>query len=229
VIAQPSEMLARRNQTYSPPGGVSPNAQSYAKMLHDLSKRYPFLVNLEKELSKYKRACRIRMINIPPSPDNGHEFKTPQELNEYLGQLQVSIPPDPRCRVFVVENLTLEYISVFGHHFNIDPTIFAKQVGTSKGANGSLNWNTSPKLFGQRDTQRSFTLPYIELREFAQHIGGRRLTDNRAGRRIATSEIYYRTENFCHTGLVKHLISCWCKESTHKNCWDGTPTPVQGI
>lgn len=211
--------MSHQTQTYYVPG-ASPSAQSYAKFLHDTSNIYPILRNLESELPKYNRTCRVRLIDVPPSRENGHEFKTPQELNDHLAQQQL-IPPAPRCRVYVVENLNLEYISVVGYHLNLDPTVFAKQVGAPN-RNPKGRPNVTSKLFHRRDPQRSFTLPYGELRHFAEHIGGRRLTDDRAGRRMATSERFHGQDEFCNLGLIKRCISFWCKENPHTYCWDGT-------
>ena len=217
--------MSHQNQTYYVPS-ASQSAQSYSKLLRDMSKRYSILTNLESELPKYNRTCRVRMIDVPPSQENAYEFKTPQELNDHLGQQEL-IPPAPRCRVYVIENLNLDYITVFGHHFKVDPTLFARQVGTPNG--GNRNPNGTPNLFHHRDRQRSFTLPYGELRYFTEHVGGRRLTDNRAGRRIATSERYHRQDEFCNVGLVKRNISFWCRQSPPKDCWDGmcSPPPIK--
>jgi len=108
---------------------VSPEARSYATFLRTLRNRYPKLINLERELEhpSHKRDCRVRLIDFPSSVESGREFHSPPELREHL-EATKSLTSTQRCRIHVVENLSLEYITVLGTHFELDPTLFASQV-----------------------------------------------------------------------------------------------------
>lgn len=211
--------MPHQTQTYHIPV-TSPAAKSYAKFLRDMRARYPNLINLEHEFEhpKYNRDCRVCMI-VVPSEDPGHEFNTPQQLHDHLGKPE-PVPSKPLCRVYVVENLTLEYIAVFGHQFNVDPTVFASQIRTANWE-GELEGNNTPKLLLCREPNCLFTLRYGEVRLFNEPIAGLRLTDNKAGRVITVTTTHIEMKNFHHVGVVRRCISFWCKENSNIGCWDG--------
>ena len=196
----------------------------YAGFLRAMRCRYPGLINLEELLSKgnasrtYTRECRIAMVEVPSDgqPCGAPvSFESPESLRSHL--LQTASPQESvHRRVYVLENLNLGYIEVFGTHFNIDPCIFATQIRTT-------NWtakndeNNTPKLLSCRDPMVSFTLRYNELRIFDDPIhGGPRLIDASAGRQIDTAR---GMEDFERIGLVRRCASFWSQKK--ENGWDG--------
>ena len=196
-------------------------AWEYVKLLRTLTGRYPSLMNLDfsNEMAMMNRSCRVGMIEVPGYEGTDHKFESPQELHDHLAKQEL-VPPAPRCRVYIVENLDIEYIAAFGYHFKMDPTVFASQVRTA-------NWvfrpndNITPKLLQCRDPKRSFVLRYGELRFFKEYIAGLPLTDYTAGRRIFTvTKSMPELSNFGHVGIVRRCISFWCQES-YPGCWDG--------
>jgi len=196
---------------------VSPDAQSYARFLQKMGAKYPTLMNLEHELRKFDRHCRVRLIDFPRSPESC-EFHTLQELNEYLDKPEPG-PLAPRCRVYVLENLTLEYIAIFGHHFNVDPTVFAEQAQRMNWADFP-NENYTPKLHLRRDPNRSFTLRYSELRLFAESVAGLKLVDSSAGRVVTVTTRANHLSRFHRVGIVRRCISFWCTK-IKKDGWEG--------
>lgn len=210
--------MTHQSETHHVPN-ASPTGLSYRTFLQGLiNSRYPNLINLERGLFKYKRNCRVRLIEIPRPGGIDHEFKSPEELCDHLGKPEPT-PPAPRCRIYIVENLTLEYVAAFGFHLSVDPTVFASQIRTAAWE-GQPDENNTPKLLFCKDPDQSFTIRYGELRLFNDHIAGLRLTDNKAGRRIATTNPVDDLFTFFHVGLVRRAISFWCQES-YPGCWDG--------
>lgn len=203
----------------------SPEAQSYATFLRHLRDRYPKLINLERELVRpaRKRDCRVRLIDLPTSSESGREFRSPSELREHLGAPE-AVTPAKRCRIYVVENLSLEYITVIGNHFELDPTIFASQIQSQVWVERPTENNT-PRLIRDRHPTQSFTLRYRELRYFDEQIGGLFLEDNMAGRKITTTTSREELSVFHHVGAVRRCVSFWCKQGSKLGVWDGN-TPV---
>jgi hypothetical protein len=201
---------------------VSPETQSYATFLRNLRDRYPNLINLERELEKpaYKRDCKVRLIDLPPSAESGWEFHSAPELRKHLGTAE-TVTPARRCRIYVVENLSLEYITVIGNHFYLDPTIFAAQIRAQVWAEQPTENNTPP-LLRHRYPRHSFTLRYKELRYFDEPIAGLDLVNNRAGRRITTTNTQEELSVFRHVGVVRRCLSFWCREGSNTGSWDGS-------
>jgi len=198
----------------------SPATLSYATFLRDLRTRYPNLINLEREFEdpNFNGFSCVRMFDVRQTGETGHEFKTLKELCDHLGNTD-SVPPAPRCTVYVVENPKLEYMATFGRHFNVDPTIFASQNRTANWE-GKPEENNTPKLLLCREPNQSFTLRYGEVRYFDEIVAGLRLTDVSAGRVITVTTKHKELLNFHHVGVVRHCISFWCKEN-QASCWDG--------
>jgi len=212
---------------------ASPNAEWYRKFLQDMRARYPSLVHLGRLLEdpwynpKYpvNRKCRVRMIDLPHSEESGREFETIKDLNDHLKEVEAA-PRSKRCRVYVVENLTLEYIAAFGYHFNVDPTVFARQVRTA-------NWedhpeqNNTPKLLLRSDPKHSFSLRYSELRLFKERVADLELLDCSAGRVITVTTSASHLYKFHHVGIVRRSISFWCKERPNNDGGEGIDIHVK--
>ena len=182
----------------------------YAQLLHNLKHRYPSLVNLETLLpnskEQYSRICRVRMVDIGSSPLQLRSLDDPDVLLAHLQQQDQD--RSVHQRIYVLENLTLPHITLFGTFFNIDPCIFASQIRTADWEGGK-DQNNTPKLLSSRDPASSFTLRYNELRYFANFPHGL-LTELQAGRRITvTSKV----------ASVRRCATFWCREN--EESWDG--------
>ena len=185
-----------------------------------MRQRYPSLINLERQFPN-NGSCRIGLIELPSPEKRLSEFHSPQELRDHLNKPE-SAAAIPWCRVYVLENLNLEYITVLGRHFDVDPTIFARQYR-------KMTWeakpdeNNTPQLLLCGDPDLSFTLRYSELRQFDRSIAGTKLTDSRTGRILTSPNKAKDFELFHTVGIVRCCISFWCAESSNKACWNGTP------
>jgi len=194
-------------------------AERYAQLLRNLCKRYPSLINLEELLPNtklnlgYIRNCRVRMIDVGLPVHQVSQFDDdPDLLLAHLKQTEAA--GAVHQRIYVLENLTLAHIALFGTFFDIDPCIFASQIRTA-------NWeekptkNNTPKLLSSRNPARSFSLRYNELRLFQDPLSNR-LMDIHAGRRITSTRL---RRVFANVGLVKKCATFWCREML--NSWDG--------
>ena len=125
----------------------------------------------------------------------------------------------PHQRIYVLENLTLSHIALFGTFFNIDPCVFASQIRTADWEEKPTENNT-PKLLSCRNPSCSFYLRYNELRLFRDPVSAipQGLFDTHAGRRIIPTLGH---PLFANVGLVRRCAKFWCRE-TPKSGWDGT-------
>lgn len=211
--------MSHQNQAYNNPS-LSDDVKSYKRVLRHMRQRYPSLINLEGDFPKYKGSCRVRMIEFPRAGEGDREFDSPQELRDHLGNLASTVTA-PWYRVYVLENLNIEYIAVLGDHFNVDPTIFATQFRKANWE-GNPEENNTPKLLLRMDPNRSFTLRYSELRLFNKSIAGKLLKDTITGRVLTTPNTAKYLEMFHKVGIVRRCVSFWCDESSNKGCWYGT-------
>jgi hypothetical protein len=116
--------------------------------------------------------------------------------------------------------ISLEYITVLGTHFELDPTLFASQVQAQVWVERPTENNTPPLIQG-RHPRQSFTLRYRELRYFEERIAGLYLVDNMAGRKITTSMGREELSVFHQVGAIRRCISFWCKQRSKTGFWDG--------
>lgn len=87
-----------------------------------------------------------------------------------------SAPVDDSCkhRLFILEDLTPEYVDLLGNHLHVDPLVFASQINTWRFLNtGTVAQRTLPSL---NNPQKSLSVRYPELRTFRDTLNDWRWT-----------------------------------------------------
>lgn len=127
-------------------------------------------VAVEREFhDRYKRTPgRCCVLEYRDTDVNPREFKSADEVRDYLSKSPAT--GAPQCRLFVLEDLELEYVEVLGHFLGVDPLVFAEQMNTWNYCDvHSIAHRPLPSL---TRPQKSFTTRYYELRTLPDHAKG---------------------------------------------------------
>jgi hypothetical protein len=155
------------------------------------------------------------------------EFISAAKLRRHLKRRGCT---DGRKRIYIVEGLSPDYVSVLGQHFSIGPDFFQEQQlhhGSDLGSHDSCNplhlngghlRNCSRTWYNDS----SFHLQYCELREFDRSIDNLPFVCPRTGRAIdmATRRISYRAGASNTTAVLRRKVSWWSR-SLSDGGWDG--------
>jgi hypothetical protein len=105
--------------------------RSYTSFLQDLAKvssTYKSFTNFFKKTEDvYQSPAKFTLITINTSSNESQgcdvrHFEGPTELEE---ELEATTYSEESCRLFLVENVCPQTVSLLGEHFNIDPQFFA--------------------------------------------------------------------------------------------------------
>jgi hypothetical protein len=141
--------------------------QSYINFLENLAKlssNYKSFSNFFKETDgEYTSSAKFTVVSIKAGLDGLQSFK----LREFEGAAQLSLElgaieaSEDTCRLFLVENICPQTVSLFGERFNIDPQFFADHFNTESwyriGEDSQL-----PALPSSQKSQEFITLRFIE-------------------------------------------------------------------
>lgn len=209
--------------------GVPKGTNWYENVILSMRKRAPSLVNLQPffpgvttlpgtmYIDRHNDKCRAVVIDVSKpdhSPIPFHVFENCQELSSHLAQ--ATNQASGHRRVYILENLSLEYIVAFGSHFLIDPSLFVNQRRT-------VNWEGQPgegnvpKLLSCTNREKSFSLRYSELLDFENVSSVNEMEDIAAGRRVGFTNLDGKVNS---VGIARRKISFWSRD-TKNNGWDG--------
>ncbi|XPS80647.1 hypothetical protein M3J07_012621 [Ascochyta lentis] len=127
-------------------------------------------------------------------------------------------------RIYVVEGLSPDYVSVLGHHFSIDPKFFQQQL--LHHGNGFNLEDTKNPLLLRRDLDShshepcagdAFHLQYCELRKFDRVIEDLPFVCPMTGRAIDMLSRHFQEEST--TAVLRRKVSWW-NRSRPDGSWD---------
>jgi hypothetical protein len=122
-----------------------------------------------------------------------------------------------RRRLYLLEDLSPNFVAVFGSHFTIDPALFMRQQRNTLWEHGHTSGNL-PDLPSLNDPSKSFYIRYPELRYFGwNHIEDFYMKCATTGRHIGLTRDRGRFDN---VGNVHRSTSFWSQRSSHGG-WDG--------
>lgn len=118
--------------------------------------------------------ARVAMLELLPGKDVCRkDFSSSMELSK---DLKSGLPPSSnmaestslgrRCRIYILEGLAPDFISVLGEHFLMDPTFFMKQERTNLWGLPFEGINKTPYLPSGTEPENNFCLKYYELRNY---------------------------------------------------------------
>lgn len=119
-------------------------------------------VVMEEEFRRRDRRTpgRCCVLEYGDTDVNPIEFKSAEDVQNYL--LKTPATGQPQRRLFVLEDLELEYVEVLGHFLGVDPLVFAEQMNTWNYCDvHSIAHRPLPSL---TRPDKSFTTRYYELR-----------------------------------------------------------------
>lgn len=162
---------------------ASPNSQPYVNLIKQLSEKgHPDLKFLSKELQRqnegtHAERSRTRVLEYstaggPPLEKTSEEpFPSSKALQEYLnGTSRASCN-----RLYILEDISTNYVELFGSHFEIEPSFWALHLRTTDRETSKTAGDVSA-LPSIRNLDTSFSLIYPEYSVIDDPIA--KLTDD---------------------------------------------------
>jgi len=123
-----------------------------------------------------------------------------------------------RRRIYLMEGLAPDFVSVLGGHFFMEPTFFQRQERTCVWSNDFTPVSDALAQPSLLNPKKSFHLQYCELRQFDKALENRYFFCERTRRHVGMTAPRHKEETT--TGILRRKISWWCRE-TSQGGWDG--------
>lgn len=149
------------------------------------------------------------------SPDysDPRYFVNSTELREHLELPQ----QEARRRIYIMEGLAPDYVSVIGGHFYQHPCFFQKQERTCVWSNDFTPVSDALQQPSLLSPDKYFHLQYCELRQFNKALENRYYFCQRTRRHVGMTAPRHKEEST--TGILRRKVSWWCRE-TVLGGWD---------
>ncbi|KAF2187149.1 hypothetical protein K469DRAFT_663185 [Zopfia rhizophila CBS 207.26] len=159
----------------------------------------------------------VVLLEAPASGQPGfkkQQFKNSSELKRHF---HTADHDHSLRRVYIMEGLAQDYISLIGGHFFIDPTFFLRQERTCVWSNKFTPTRDALPQPSLLDPESSFHLQFCELRHFKQKVPNEPYFCHRTGRHVGMNAS--RQEEDSTTAILRRKVSFWCRETTNGG-WD---------
>jgi hypothetical protein len=150
-----------------------------------------------------------------PDYTKPHHFVNSGELREHF---ENSPRNHARRRIYLMEGLAPDYVSVIGGHFFMEPTFFQRQERTCVWSNDFTPVSDALPQPSLLSPDKSFHLQYCELRQFNKALENRYYFCERTRRHVGMTPARHKEEST--TGILRRKISWWCRDTTNGG-WDG--------
>ncbi|KAH7135216.1 hypothetical protein B0J11DRAFT_155114 [Dendryphion nanum] len=201
-------------------GGWKETDTSYLQSLKNHTSRLPSLKLLNALPHVPEHPARIKVLEYD---DNNRiselDIRNLKHLEAYL----TTPPPPPSSstekykpttRFYLIEDISLPYVSLIGSHFHIDPRFFTSYLkfDPDRTQNFLQNYHTMRRLPSLRPRDQYETFVYHEIRTFDGPAPRREeyeiLTKDNVRRLVTTVDHH----NGAFTGLVRRNLGVWWKE-----------------
>ncbi|OCK85477.1 hypothetical protein K432DRAFT_421743 [Lepidopterella palustris CBS 459.81] len=145
------------------------------------------------------------------------EFKCALDLQKYFDQEPPVNTPNPRRRIYLMEGLAQDYVSVLGKQFYMDPSFFMRQERTCVWSNDFTPISDALPQPSLLQPNKNFLIQYCELRQFDNELSNAPLYCHRTGRHIGMTPA--RMEEKTTTGILRRKCSFWSRR-TNGGGWD---------
>lgn len=142
-------------------------------------------------------------------------FKNASDLRNHFGNTSHE---HNRRRIYMMEGLAPDYVSVIGGHFFMDPTFFQRQERTCIWSNDFTPVSDALPQPSLLNPDKSFHLQYCELRQFNKALENRYYFCTRTRRHVGMTAPCHKEEST--TGILRRKVSWWSRE-TAGGGWDG--------
>jgi hypothetical protein len=196
----------------------------YQKYIEALSGSNPGLKRSDPNNKKgplKKGNALVALLDVPATgqPDFSKaptEFRNSDQLRTHFENQSHN---HDRRRIYIMEGLAPDYVSVIGGHFFMDPTFFQRQERTCVWSNEFTPVSDALPQPSLLDPTQSFHLQYCELRRFNKAIENRYFFCERTRRHVGMTAPRHKEETT--TGILRRKLSWWSRK-TEKGGWDGT-------
>ncbi|PVI03756.1 hypothetical protein DM02DRAFT_612052 [Periconia macrospinosa] len=202
------------------PGAWLCNEGPYRDYIEKLSGSNPSLLkqdpnNIEKPLSDTNAlVVLLESSSTGPPAFQKKEFRDAPELSKHF---RTNDDSHNFHRIYIMEGLAKEYISIIGGHFFMDPTFFQRQERTCVWSNEFTPVSDALPHPSSLDPRKSFHLQYCELRQFSKAIENRYYFCERTRRHVGMTPPRHKEDST--TGILRRKISWWSRE-TKNGGWD---------
>ncbi|KAH7076719.1 hypothetical protein BKA63DRAFT_288237 [Paraphoma chrysanthemicola] len=193
----------------------------YRRYIEALSSSNPGLIKSDPNNSKaphVKRSTRVALLDAPalgqPTFSDPEWFTESAKLREHLKN---SSRNHSRRRIYLMEGLGTDFVSVIGGHFFMEPTFFQRQERTCVWSNEFTPVSDALPQPSLLNPDRSFHLQYMELRQFDKALETTAYFCQQTRRHTGMTAPRHKEETT--TGILRRKISWWCRETTEKG-WD---------
>ena len=193
----------------------------YCNCAKKLFRRYYNIKHLENlsRRTEHQTSCRVAMVEFPSTHNSETSLRRFEDFPSLCSHLHESNAAKvSSCRrVYVMENLSDNYVELLGSHFAIDPFVFACQIQRSNWE-GETRYGNTPKLLSCRDPSKTFSIWYNEVRVFDHPKDG--LRDCISGRGISFAKLGHGYWHLNKVGVIRRVASFWSR-GTENGGWEG--------
>ncbi len=194
----------------------------YGRLVDSMKAADPMLTTLDRTGAVAPTRGKAQAVMMEFMENEGvcrQNFKRAEELREHFESRPPSKLQGPRRRIYLLEGLAPDFVSVLGSHFRMTPSFFARHQRNLYGHMRTDYPSDMPPLPSTVDADRTFVLKYYELR-FCQRDLAQLPTYYIAcadtGRRVAFSRVGGKTKA---VGIVRRKCSYWRADDDHGG-WD---------
>ena len=190
----------------------------YQTAIVSLFAKYPNLRNRDWKVPKGYE-CEVytgKLVLLEIQAKQNAQETFFQDLHHVRGWFRDQPALHSRNRVYLMDCMPPNTVSVIGEHFGINPTVFMRQQRTALWEFGHDRGNT-PSLPSSQGPCKSFTIEYCELRYISTPIRGPSLRCRENSRHINVSR---NNGAFDQTGIVHRKATFWSRRNVAGG-WDG--------
>ena len=152
------------------------------------------------------------------------EFRNVAELRTHFSN---SPRKHDRRRIYIMEGLAPDFVSIIGGHFFMEPTFWLRQERTCVWSNDFTPVSDALPQPSLLDPNKSFHVQYCELREFNKALENKpffcKRTRRHVGMTVPRTGSKNENENST-TAIMRRKVGWWCDKYDTEGGWDGTPS-----
>ena len=195
----------------------------YRDAIEKLKNKYPNLRDPDHSVyandRRYASVPQIACFDFT-APNNvvTKHFQDTAEARTFIEQLTASQNAnEPVRRLFLLQGLDPECVSLFGTALEIGPILFMRHQRTSLWERSSNQPGNTPELASLLDSKREFVSDYPELRRLHLKTPTFAMRCAENGRNLSLSR---QNGEFDHVGVLQRKLSFWSQERG-KQGWTG--------
>ena len=153
---------------------IPQSRQPYHSYVHNLAKRWRHLQHLDDFMASHETQSgsisdtHVTIIDICHGCQRDSGFTSVVNLSAFLD----NTPPKECSRLFLVENISRDFIEYLGTHFDIDPAMFSSHIYGFDWFGRCSSATTVPSLPSGLRTQEFAHFRYLEARPVRAGING---------------------------------------------------------